>query len=157
MCSDSHFINYSHLIPSHPIPSHLISSHPIPSHPVSSHLISSHPIPSHPIPSHLISSHLINESKLYENTSDQMLSLNGYKIVRRDRNKHGGGVCVYVREEKPSEVLTVYILGSRFVSLKEPDWQRAINNSLPNVNTIFNSCSIGIASNMLSLNSNSRC
>ena len=26
----------------------------------------------------------------------------------------------------------------RFVSLKEPDWQRAINNSLPNVNTIFN-------------------
>ena len=50
-------------------------------------------------------------------------------------------------EEKPSEVLTVYILG-----LKEPDWQRAINNSLPNVNTIFNSCSIGIASNMLSLN-----
>ena len=45
----------------------------------------------------------------------------------------------------------------RFVSLKEPDWQRAINNSLPNVNTIFNSCSIGNASNMLSLNSNSCC
>ena len=45
----------------------------------------------------------------------------------------------------------------RFVSLKEPDWQRAINNSLPNVNTIFNSCSIGNTSNILSLNNYCKC
>ena len=40
----------------------------------------------------------INESKLDENDSDQMLSLHGYTIIRRDKNKHGGGVCVYLRD-----------------------------------------------------------
>ena len=39
----------------------------------------------------------LNESKLDENDSDQMLSLNGYTIVRRDRDKRGGWICVYVR------------------------------------------------------------
>ena len=40
----------------------------------------------------------INESKLDESDSDQMLSLHGYTIVRRDRNKRGGGLCVYLRD-----------------------------------------------------------
>ena len=39
----------------------------------------------------------INESKLDDNDSD-MLSLHGYTLVRRDRNKKGGGVCVYLRD-----------------------------------------------------------
>ena len=39
----------------------------------------------------------INESKLDDNDSDNMLSLHGYTLVRRDRNKKGGGVCVYLR------------------------------------------------------------
>jgi len=40
----------------------------------------------------------INESKLDDNDSDNMLSLRGYTLVRRDRNKQGGGVCVYLRD-----------------------------------------------------------
>ena len=40
----------------------------------------------------------INESKLDDNDSDNMLSLHGYTLVRRDRNKKGGGVCVYLRD-----------------------------------------------------------
>ena len=31
-----------------------------------------------------------NESKLDDNDSDNMLSLHGYTLVRRDRNKKGG-------------------------------------------------------------------
>lgn len=27
-----------------------------------------------------------------------MLSLQGYTIILRDRNKHGGGVCVYLHD-----------------------------------------------------------
>ena len=39
----------------------------------------------------------IYESKLDDNDSEKMLSLSGYKLVRRDRNKQGGGVFVYER------------------------------------------------------------
>ena len=39
----------------------------------------------------------INESKLDLVDSDQLVNLEGYTIVRRDRNKHGGGVCYYLR------------------------------------------------------------
>ena len=40
----------------------------------------------------------INESKLDQRDCDQSVHLKGYNIVRRDRNKHGGGVCVYLRD-----------------------------------------------------------
>ena len=41
----------------------------------------------------------INESKLDDNDSDNMLSLDGgYILVRRGKNKQGGGVCVYLRD-----------------------------------------------------------
>ena len=40
----------------------------------------------------------INKSKLDDNDSDTMLYLHGYTLVRRDRNKKGGGVCVYLRD-----------------------------------------------------------
>ena len=39
----------------------------------------------------------INESKLDLVDSDQLVNLEGYTIVRRDRNKHRGGVCYYLR------------------------------------------------------------
>ena len=39
----------------------------------------------------------INESKLDLVDSDQLVNLEGYTIVRRDRNKLGGGVCYYLR------------------------------------------------------------
>ena len=39
----------------------------------------------------------INESKLDLVDSDRIVNLEGYNIVRRDRNKHGGGVCFYLR------------------------------------------------------------
>ena len=41
--------------------------------------------------------YLINESKLDLVDSDRLVNLEGYNIVRRDRNKHGGGVCFYLR------------------------------------------------------------
>ena len=37
----------------------------------------------------------INESKLGENDYNHLFSLEGYTIVRRDRNKYGRGVCIY--------------------------------------------------------------
>ena len=55
------------------------------------------------------------------------------------------------KKTKTSEVRRL-----RLVSLRESDWhlensRKQLNNSLPKVNMIFNSCSIGNASNMLSL------
>ena len=40
---------------------------------------------------------LINESKLDLVDSDRLVNIEGYNIVRRDRNKHGGGVWYYPR------------------------------------------------------------
>ena len=58
----------------------------------------------------------INKSKLDDNDSDNMLSLHGYKLVRRDRNKKGGGVCdslsfkrLYEFEEQNLELIALEI------------------------------------------------
>ena len=39
----------------------------------------------------------INETKLESADCDGLLNLPGYTLIRRDRNKFGGGVCVYLR------------------------------------------------------------
>ena len=39
----------------------------------------------------------INKSKLDLVDSDRLVNIEVYNIVRRDRNKHGGGVCFYLR------------------------------------------------------------
>ena len=35
-----------------------------------------------------------NETRLDLNISDNMIDLNGYDIVRKDRSRNGGGVCI---------------------------------------------------------------
>ena len=35
------------------------------------------------------------ESKVDNNIADELISIDGYKIVRLDRNKHGGGLAIY--------------------------------------------------------------
>ena len=39
----------------------------------------------------------INETRLSESFSNMCIHFPGYDIVRRDRNRNGGGVCVYIR------------------------------------------------------------
>ena len=40
----------------------------------------------------------INETKLDENIHDDLVSIEGYAIRRCDRNHHGGGVAIYIRD-----------------------------------------------------------
>jgi hypothetical protein len=40
----------------------------------------------------------INETKLDHSISDQEISICGYNIIRKDRNRNGGGVLMYVHE-----------------------------------------------------------
>ena len=40
----------------------------------------------------------INETKLDENIHDDIVSIEGYTIRRCDRNRHGGGVAIYIRD-----------------------------------------------------------
>ena len=47
---------------------------------------------------------LISESKLDSFFSKQF-KINGYKIFRRDRNRYGGGLLLYVNEETPCKIL----------------------------------------------------
>ena len=38
-----------------------------------------------------------NETMLDLSVSNQEIKINGYDIVRKDRNRHGGGVAIYIR------------------------------------------------------------
>ena len=39
----------------------------------------------------------VNETMLNLSVSNQEIKINGYDIVRKDRNRHGGGVAIYIR------------------------------------------------------------
>ena len=64
----------------------------------------------------------INETRLDSTIADKDISIIGYNVVRKDRNRHGGGVLLYVKEiwkffTKPIihdvdlEILTIEIIG----------------------------------------------
>ena len=40
----------------------------------------------------------LNETKLDLSISDSLVNVDNYQIVRNDRDRHGGGVAVHVRE-----------------------------------------------------------
>ena len=43
----------------------------------------------------------ISESHLDQSIDDSMISIPNYKILRKDRNRRGGGVCLYIKEHIP--------------------------------------------------------
>ena len=40
----------------------------------------------------------INESKIDSTIPDSEINIPGYKIIRKDRNTHGGGLVIYIGE-----------------------------------------------------------
>lgn len=48
----------------------------------------------------------ITESWLSLDVPDSVVSLQGYKIIRNDRNTHGGGVAMYILESIPTQIIT---------------------------------------------------
>lgn len=47
----------------------------------------------------------VTESWLSSDIPDSVVSLPGYKIIRNDRNSHGGGVAIYIAETIPTKLL----------------------------------------------------
>ena len=43
----------------------------------------------------------INETKIDDSVSSNEISIVGYQLIRKDRNRHGGGVLMYIRESIP--------------------------------------------------------
>ena len=39
----------------------------------------------------------LNEIRLDSRISDELLTIDGYDIIRAGRNRNGGGVCIYIR------------------------------------------------------------
>ena len=39
----------------------------------------------------------VNETRLDYTITDYLVHINGYSILRNDRNLNGGGVCIYIR------------------------------------------------------------
>ena len=70
---------------------------------------------------HLMS---INETHLDETVNDFELEIPGFVIYRNDRNRHGGGVALYVRDDvkhKPRKDLTIPGLESVWIEMSTPD------------------------------------
>ena len=40
---------------------------------------------------------VFNEARLDTNITDNMISLDGYDVIRKDRSRNGGEVCIYLR------------------------------------------------------------
>ena len=43
----------------------------------------------------------INESKINESISDDEISISGFHLIRKDRNRYGGGVLMHIRGTIP--------------------------------------------------------
>ena len=66
----------------------------------------------------------INETHLDETVNDFELEIPGFVIYRNDRNRHGGGVALYVRDDvkhKPRKDLTIPGLESVWIEMSTPD------------------------------------
>ena len=50
---------------------------------------------------------LFSETKLDKAFPNQQFKIHGYKMYRRDRKKHGGGVLCYVNENIPCKMVSV--------------------------------------------------
>ena len=52
---------------------------------------------------------LVSESKLDHTFPSNQFRINGYKIFRRDRNRFGGGLILYINENIPCKPLQKHI------------------------------------------------
>ena len=50
---------------------------------------------------------LINEPKLDESFPSNQFAMSGYKFIRRDRNKFGGGIAFYITDQLPSRIIKI--------------------------------------------------
>ena len=48
----------------------------------------------------------INETKLDDSIDDSLIRIDGYVIIRKDRNKHGGGVALYIHQNIHFELMS---------------------------------------------------
>lgn len=47
------------------------------------------------------------ETWLNSSIDDAMISIDGYKLIRNDRNRHGGGICIYLRNNLLAKVVSM--------------------------------------------------
>ena len=50
----------------------------------------------------------ISESKLDESVLEHEIQIDDYKILRCDRNRHGGGVACYIRNDLSYNIISVF-------------------------------------------------
>ena len=75
----------------------------------------------------------LNETKLDSSIGDDEISIEGYSLVRKDRNTHGGGVALYVHNDIPfiKRLDLACELESIFIEVKLPFIKPFIVTALP--------------------------
>jgi hypothetical protein len=71
----------------------------------------------------------INETKIYDSVPDNEISITGYHLIRKDRNRHGGGcLCISVSLYHSLEMICVEISRLHSRSLLVNSWYRPPNS-----------------------------
>ena len=60
----------------------------------------------------------LNETRLNDDVEDDDLFIEGYSIVRRDRNRNGGGVAIYISDDIPYNTRPDFDTGIESVSIQ---------------------------------------
>ena len=63
----------------------------------------------------------ISESKLDESVLEPEIQMDDYKILRCDRNRHGGGVACYIKNDLSYNILSVFLRESVFFEILLPN------------------------------------
>ena len=63
----------------------------------------------------------ISESKLDESVLESEIQMDDYKILRCDRNRHGGGVACYIKNDLSYNILSVFLRESVFFEILLPN------------------------------------
>ena len=52
----------------------------------------------------------INETKLDKNVHDDLVGISGFSIERRDRNRNGGGVALYIKDSLMDKCRLLFVM-----------------------------------------------
>ena len=79
----------------------------------------------------------INESKLDESVLEPEIEIDDYKILRCDRNRHGGGVPCYIRNDLSYNINRPITVGTIYRPPNQSNFLEVLNENMNKMTLIF--------------------
>ena len=59
---------------------------------------------------------LLTETKLDDSFPDNQFTIEGYRLFRKDRNSHGGGLILYINDDIPCRIIDLNLTGIEVIA-----------------------------------------